>query len=336
MLSRFLPLDLPEHNLPANHPRGFRSLFTHYDIPSDFIAERVFSVAHGSGSSVSQDDVYASWFHVLCKNIEVDGSKIIDDHPDNQRGRLSQSNFTWLRSAYFMCWTCNARKPVTLICFDSPPSLQNLLKERLPNTWEQVVQNPFDLWVVVLHELFLQMDDKAWKLARVFRDIENHFLRSAKEIKPDRESEEQSSGDFVGLHNVAKHCIYLKEAFAAIDYTQEELRLQHQEYFKPPSQELPSHHYRATWNMLKHKRGLFKSTSLRVESLNKRVENIINLAFNLVTAKDSRVMVKDSLRMETVATVTMFFLPVATVGVSLAPLFLFIPFPCIPRSPHRC
>jgi hypothetical protein len=108
-----------------------------------------------------------------------------------------------------------------------------------------------------------------------------HFLRSAKEIKPDRESEEQSSGDFVGLHNVAKHCIYLKEAFAAIDYTQEELRLQHQEYFKPPSQELPSHHYRATWNMLKHKRGLFKSTSLRVESLNKRVENIINLVSSI-------------------------------------------------------
>ncbi|OXV08122.1 hypothetical protein Egran_04113, partial [Elaphomyces granulatus] len=158
------------------------------------------------------------------------------------------------------------------------------------------------------------MDDKAWKLAGVFRDIENHFLRSAREIRPDRESEEQRSDDFVGLHNVAKHCIYLKEAFAAIDHTQEELSLQHQEYFRPPPPSQLSHHYRATRNMLKHKRGLFKSTSLRVESLNRRIGNIINLAFNLVTAKDSSVMLKDSLRMETVATVTMLFLPIATVA----------------------
>lgn len=56
----FLPLDLPERNLPANHPRGLKPLFTHYDIPSDFIAERVYNVAHGSGSSVSQDDVYCN------------------------------------------------------------------------------------------------------------------------------------------------------------------------------------------------------------------------------------------------------------------------------------
>jgi hypothetical protein len=120
-----------------------------------------------------------------------------------------------------------------------------------------------------------------------------HFLRSAREIKPDRESEKQSSDDFVGLHNVAKHCIYLKEAFAAIDDTQEELRLQHQEYFnfnpssQPPSQ--LSHHYRATRNMLKHKRGLFKSTSLRVESLNRRVGNIINLVSSInVNRSDGR------------------------------------------------
>lgn len=50
--------------------------------------------------------------------------------------------------------------------------------------------------------------------------------------------------------------------------------------------------------------------------------------------KDSRVMVKDSLRMETIATVTLFFLPIATVGVSLVSLFSFI-FSCILRPPRE-
>jgi hypothetical protein len=50
--------------------------------------------------------------------------------------------------------------------------------------------------------------------------------------------------------------------------------------------------------------------------------------------KDSRVMVKDSLRMETIATVTLFFLPIATVGVSLVSLFSFV-FSCILQSPRK-
>jgi Mg2+ and Co2+ transporter CorA len=257
----------------------------------------------------------ASWFHVLCKDIEVDrdNSHIIDEHLANQENPLSQSSFSWLRSAYFMRWTRNPHKSVTLICFEHPPFLRDRLREHLPNMWEQVVNNPFDLWVVVLHELFKQIDNQAWNLGNVFRGIERDLLSSAQQIKADRETGARDS-DFVGLHLVAKHCIYLKEALAAIDRTQEDLSLQHKEYFEPPSSMNDWYHFRATQNMLKHKRGLFRSTGLRIESLDRRVDNIINLAFNLVVLKDSRVMVKDSLRMETIATVTLFFLPVATVG----------------------
>jgi hypothetical protein len=117
----------------------------------------------------------ASWFHVLCKDIEVDrdNSHIIDEHGANQENPLSQSSFSWLRSAYFMCWTRNPHKSVTLICFCHPPFLPGRLKKHLPNMWEQVVNNPFDLWVVVLHELFKQIDNQAWNLGNVFRGIEH-------------------------------------------------------------------------------------------------------------------------------------------------------------------
>jgi len=48
--------------------------------------------------------------------------------------------------------------------------------------------------------------------------------------------------------------------------------------------------------------------------MDRRMGNIINLSFNLVTQQDSRIMQRDSKSMRTIAVVTMVFLPVATVA----------------------
>jgi len=80
-----------------------------------------------------------------------------------------------------------------------------------------------------------------------------------------------SQQDLVGLHNVAKHCIYLKEAFDAILLTIEDLFQQHLEIF-PQTQERQS-----TSSMLKYKMGLFHAVNLRLASLDKRVANILSL-----------------------------------------------------------
>ncbi|EFW20984.1 conserved hypothetical protein [Coccidioides posadasii str. Silveira] len=74
--------------------------------------------------------------------------------------------------------------------------------------------------------------------------------------------------------------------------------------------------------MLRHKRGLFMSTNLRITSLEKRINSAINLAFNLVVQRDSKLMLQDSLTMDTLATVTLIFLPVATVGTVFGSQFL--------------
>lgn len=68
--------------------------------------------------------------------------------------------------------------------------------------------------------------------------------------------------------------------------------------------------------------------------MDKRISHVINLvsifcvetkpvtdeyqAFNLVVQRDSKLMLQDSLRMETVSTVTLLFLPIATVAVRLS------------------
>jgi hypothetical protein len=181
-----------------------------------------------------------------------------------------------------------------LICFGA----SNYLQERFgdlatsPN-WNQCLDAPYNLLVVVLDELFLEMDEQAWRLAGVFRGIEHvrvlapwlytlmidqiqrALMNVAKTLEVWTTSSRQ---DLVGLHNIAKHCVYLKEAFDAILLTIEDLFEQHLEIF-PKTQERQS-----TSSMLKYKMGLFRSVNLRLASLDKRVANILSLVNNSLIA----------------------------------------------------
>ena len=65
---------------------------------------------------------------------------------------------------------------------------------------------------------------------------------------------------------------------------------------------------------LQYRRSLFKSRQLRLNSLQKRIDNAITLSFNLVTQQDSMVMIQDSNSMKVIAAITMIFLP--TTGVA--------------------
>lgn len=63
-----------------------------------------------------------------------------------------------------------------------------------------------------------------------------------------------------------------------------------------------------------YRRSLYQSTRLRLESLQKRIENCIMLSFNLVTQQDSLVMIQDSSSMKIIAAITMLFLPTTAVA----------------------
>jgi hypothetical protein len=66
-----------------------------------------------------------------------------------------------------------SEKNVTLICFNPPPQLIERFGRLWHNKeWRNVLDNPFDLWTVVIDELFMHMDLQAWNLADVFRGIE--------------------------------------------------------------------------------------------------------------------------------------------------------------------
>jgi len=63
-----------------------------------------------------------------------------------------------------------------------------------------------------------------------------------------------------------------------------------------------------------YRKSVTKSTQQRLASVDRRMANIMQLSFNLVTQIDSRTMQKESKSMKTIAVVTLVFLPLTTVA----------------------
>lgn len=131
---------------------------------------------------------------------------------------------------------------------------------------------------------------------------------------------------FVELHNVAKHITHLAEAVESclllVDRIIAELDSKNSlggiGLERTASESTTTTLTSTTSSQLRsgllYHQSLFKSTELRLRSLSKRVDNAINLAFNMVTQQDSMVMLQDSSSMKIIAAITLVFLPTTTVA----------------------
>lgn len=180
--------------------------------------------------------------------------------------------------------------------------------------WHDAVVDPYCLFVVVFNELFLQMDGLVWELISVFGAMEFNALNNL-DVTP----------DFVGLHNVAKHVIFMKEGIDAALATYESMLQHHEQRHQIKGQNTPAPIPKATHAALQHQQELFRSISIRLKGLDRRMQNIINLSFNLVTQQDSRIMKNDSSLMKTIAGVTLLFLPITTVATVFSTTFFSVP-----------
>lgn len=68
--------------------------------------------------------------------------------------------------------------------------------------------------------------------------------------------------------------------------------------------------------LLYHK-SLFRSTQLRLSSLDKRIQNASTLAFNMVTQQDSLIMMQDSASVTILTAVAAAFLPITSIATIL-------------------
>jgi Mg2+ and Co2+ transporter CorA len=116
--------------------------------------------------------------------------------------------------------------------------------------------------------------------------------------------------DFQGLHNLAKHNIYLREncesALATLDALQE--------HHKSVIGDHPTPSQGITRQALSYQRTLVQSTERRLCSMDRRIVNIIQLSFNIVTQGDSKLMQSESQSMKTIAVMTLFFMPLSTIA----------------------
>ena len=113
---------------------------------------------------------------------------------------------------------------------------------------------------------------------------------------------------FTSLHNLAKHTTYLRENCDSALATLQGLRSHHTALIgnnPEPAQEF-------TRQALEYRKTLLQSTQRRLASLDKRMVNIIQLSFHLVTQGDSRIMQSENQSMKTIAVMTLIFMPLST------------------------
>ncbi|KAG0645260.1 hypothetical protein D0Z07_8842 [Hyphodiscus hymeniophilus] len=317
----FAPLDLPT----SENVKDLLSLYRLYSIPGSFVSERLHNIACSFGTCHEKIEAEYSWFHFLCKNIpvvEVGGVKrIVDQNTAGIERQLSQSDFSWVRSAYCLKtkWTDRSknRQEVSLIVFGGGPSLWERFDEISSHTsWQAIVEDPYCLYNVIFECLYTQVDRLAWNLAQVYGQEEEKILRSAN--LPGSAADHL---DFVGLHMLSKHEIYLLEGAEAVMATLESLRAYHDQVTKDVTMFPSALETKANF---RYRKLLFNSTNLRLKSLEKRTQNMINLSFNLVTQADSRIMKADSSSMKTIAAMTLVFLPCTAVATIFSTPFFYL------------
>lgn len=130
---------------------------------------------------------------------------------------------------------------------------------------------------------------------------------------------------FVELHNLAKHITHLSEAIQSGLLLTDGILLRVKMLESNPGPRRTSASGSGTTltkydvhqqlrDNLQYRRSLLQSTSLRLESLKKRIDNCITLSFNLVTQHDSQIMIQSSNSMHIIAVVTMLFVPTTAVA----------------------
>lgn len=289
--------------------RAFQTIFKHYDVPSAFISEHFTSPAYALGKrrGLLDSGVEVAWTRFLCKEVPPCGNNNGAEQP-----QTFYDNFLWIKCLTFLHTRVrqDGSKTVTLLCFGARPSLVQRFERLLrTDSWIDAVEEPYILFALVYEQLFLSLDQTAWALAGWFRPVERATM--------DRALREASGGewrwqtDSSKLHEIAKHGIYLSEAATAAILALDGIIQYVEKLSSGADAESLS---KATISELEYRRSAFRSTQLRLSSLDKRIANVISLTFSLVTQRDSRLLMHDSNAMKGIALLTLVFLPMTGIA----------------------
>ena len=110
------------------------------------------------------------------------------------------------------------------------------------------------------------------------------------------------------MHNISKQSIYLLESVACF------LEIIDKASHVAQTMANSGVIYPSSHELISYNRTAVHATQLRLTSLDKRINNLISLSFNLVTQSDSRILKVDSKLMILIALITIIFLPTNTIA----------------------
>jgi len=282
-------------------------------VPDEFTTERTIGACH-SFAKRSTSAGFNSWFHYLCKNIELTEN---DQGGTSVRNRAAElgylpapespnADYSWQRAGFFL--SSRKDEDVTLVCFGVPYRVRARLDEFFSlQAWEDVGSCPYVLFDLVLEGLYFEIETTLQNLTQIsgFHEHQNLGL-----VNGGLKRKAGVHNPFAALHNCAKHVIHLAEAVESMILLTQSIT----SAIAPEEDTTPSLAAKQLQESLQYRLSLFRSTQLKTSSLQKRIDNAINLSFNLVTQQDSLLMIQDSQTIRIIALITMIFLP--TTGVA--------------------
>ncbi|KAL1968398.1 hypothetical protein VTN77DRAFT_1927 [Rasamsonia byssochlamydoides] len=243
----------------------------------------------GAGRVVGHD----SWSCFKIKQVDSKDSQI-------------QITYDWMQIAVFIRMRLEGRRPLVLFV-DYPTELRAALQARLP---EIDTTNPFAWHATFINDIKRLYDQSIWSLRDLVRGIEKK-----------RHKTWNCRSDFPRLHDIGRHIIHSNETMAVSTNTVESIMHDCTIF----NEECPGLGLGGNPNPRSSRQvqqrlflGLQELHALKARSvsLNERLQNEINLAFNLVSQNNHEVAVElgensrsDNAMMKTIAIVSLVYLP---------------------------
>ncbi|ETS79875.1 hypothetical protein PFICI_07404 [Pestalotiopsis fici W106-1] len=182
------------------------------------------------------------------------------------------------------------------------PSSTDRLLESLMRIDSRHLEDPLWVYVNITRELVCLEDAAVWAVRDQIREIET-----------DKRPVGKPEPNYRRLHDLARHAIHVTETLDVVTHTMERMLAQHREF---RSDVLNKHAWMAVHQKLLFSKHMIESLQCRSKSNQKRLQNEIQLAFNIVAQYDSGVSMRiaqaakvDSAAMKTISLLTLAFLP---------------------------
>ncbi|KAK8022036.1 hypothetical protein PG993_012803, partial [Apiospora rasikravindrae] len=215
------------------------------------------------------------------------------------------SDFEWEKIHLFTRWSPSLNRTMVVL-FDMSPPVVSRLSESLAKVDKHQHIDPFWVYTRIAEELASLHDESVWAIRTHVRDIE-------KGDKP----QGQQQPDFRRLHDLARHAIHVTETLDVSMQTLAAVLAQHKDIrLEAGSNEEGAHVWKNVRQRLLAHKQIIDNLRCRSQSNQDRLQNEIQLAFNLVALEDSKTSIgisraakTDSTAMKTISFLTLIFLP---------------------------